>query len=70
MLVSKIVEKYFFEKKRSIYTKMVEEELKDTNQTNLMIFFLLEITCSKSLLWGSGTMRVNAEASDFLFSLF
>lgn len=41
MLVSKIVEKYFFEKKGSIYTKTVEKELKDMNQTNLIFYFFL-----------------------------
>ena len=35
MLASELVEKFFFKKKGSIYTKMVGEELKDINQTNL-----------------------------------
>lgn len=35
MLASELVENFFSMKKGSIYTKMVIEELKDINQTNL-----------------------------------
>lgn len=39
MLASELVENFFSMKKGSIYTKMVVEELKDINQTNLNYFF-------------------------------